>query len=107
MFLHDTPLFFFILLLSCFDYTLIYSYKILDNQIIKLTREKHKLIRKSILSTQPIDSFFYFSENQNVVYFNIIYVHVADSKPRGLACLQKLSVGSHRVQQNGLSWLDA
>lgn len=96
--------------LYCFSRVLITRLFIainLDNQIIKLTREKHKLIRKSILSTQPIDSLFYFSENQNLVYFNIIYVHVADSKPRGLACLQKLSVGSHRVQQNGLSWLDA
>jgi hypothetical protein len=56
-FLKDTLYKLFYMHFSLSDYKLIYRYKVQDNQEIKLTKEKPKLIRKSILLTHPVDRF--------------------------------------------------
>jgi hypothetical protein len=53
-FLKDTLYKLFYMHFSLSDYKLIYRYKVQDNQEIKLTKEKPKLISKSILLTHPI-----------------------------------------------------
>jgi hypothetical protein len=67
-FLKDTLYKLFYMHLFRSDYKLIYRHKILDNQKFKLTKEKPKLVRKSILPTQPVDCFLHQSINS----FNVI-----------------------------------